>query len=98
MKNSEKNKTPLLNLYGIQDIKAGRFFPPFTSENDQTAKRFFAQMSKQDGSMIAQNPEDFRLFALGDFDPNDGQIDPLMSPGHICDAVEFFEAEPLIVD
>lgn len=93
MKNSEKNKAPLLNLYGVQDIKAGRFFPPFTSENDQTARRSFSQMSKMESSIFAQNPEDFRLFRLGDFDPNDGQIDPFLAPDHICDASEFFKPE-----
>lgn len=98
MKNAEKNKIPLLNLYGVQDIKAGRFFPPFTSENDQTSRRMFSQMCTDAGSLIARNPEDFRLFRLGDFDPNDGQIDPLLSPDHICDAVEFFKQESSVVN
>lgn len=98
MKNVEKSKNPIVNLYGVMDIKAGRFFPPFTSENDQTAARAFAQMSRSEGSIIAQNPEDFRLFLLGDFDPNDGQIDTPNSPVFIADASEYFRTQPQIVD
>lgn len=91
MKNSEKDKSPVQNLYGVYDTKAGRFFPPFLNDNHQTATRAFRSMSIENDSIISKNPEDFRLMHLGDFDPNDGQIDSLDKPMHICDAISFIQ-------
>lgn len=90
MKNSEKQKSPIQNLYGVFDIRAGRYFPPFTNDNHKTAVRAFRSMATSEDSIISKNPEDFRLFHFGDFDPNDGQIDVLNQPFHVCDAVDFF--------
>ena len=92
MKNSEKPKTPLVYMYAVQDIVAGRFFPPFTMENDQMAVRAFSQMVNDDSrqNQIAMTPGDFRLFKLGDFDPADGQIDA-HAPMHIINAVELIQ-------
>lgn len=69
-----KHKTPLLNLYAIKDDVAGTFFPPFTSQNNGTAKRSFGQMVTDERSGLSRNPADYRLFLLGDFDPDDGQL------------------------
>lgn len=92
VKNADKDKSPILMLYGVYDTKAGRYFPPFLNDNDQTAMRAFRSMATGDESVIAQNPEDYKLMRLGDFDPNDGQIDALDQPSHVCDAMDFFQA------
>lgn len=93
MKNVDKPRVPVINIYGIFDVLAGRYFPPFVSDNDQTARRMFSQMVRNPESDLARNPQDYRLFLLGDFDPIDGQIDPLLQPMHVADAQQF-----LIVD
>lgn len=93
MKNSEKQKTPVVNMYSVCDKVAGRFFPPFLSESDQTANRSFRSMCQNPESTFAQNPEDYDLFLLADFDPNDGQIDVLDSPLRISSAVDFANAQ-----
>lgn len=87
--NKDKAREPIMNLYAVQDMKAGRFFPPFLNTNHQTAERAFAGMIKTDDSELAKNPEDYRLFFLGDFDPLDGQIDSLSAPELICDAIKY---------
>lgn len=92
MKNSEKLKSPIENLYAIEDIKAGRFFPPFLSVNDDTAVRSFTQMINHPGASISAF--DLRLFMLGDFDPNDGQIDVLNAPAHIISGSELAQKQP----
>ena len=94
MKNSEKPKTPLVYMYAVQDIVAGRFFPPFTMENDQMAVRSFSEMANEQDpsrkSQIATHPGDFRLFKLADFDPSDGQIDS-HAPMHLVNALELVQ-------
>lgn len=91
MKNTEKDKTPVQNMYGVYDIKAGRYFPPFLNDNHETAVRAFRSMATNDQNLIGQSPTDFRLMHLGDFDPSDGQIDVLTQPFHVCDAADFFK-------
>lgn len=80
MKNSEKHKTPLQNLYAIIDVVAGTFYPPFTSIHDDTAKRSFVQMLTNADTGMSRNPQDFDLYYLGDFDPDDGQIQTIPQP------------------
>lgn len=100
MKNTEKDKSPIVNLYTVYDLKAGTYYPPFTSQNDDTASRSFGQMVKNPDTAFAQNAEDYRLFRIGDFDPSDCQIDLLVPLQHVCDALDFVPvpAKNLIVD
>lgn len=83
MKNDEKNKTPLQNLYSVCDTVAGRFSPPFVAVNDRAAERDFRTACMDSNSMMSKNPLDFHLFRLGSFDQDDGQIDSY-APDLIC--------------
>lgn len=74
-KNTEKPRTPLVNLYAVRDVVAAVFLTPFTSQNNQTAERMFRNMIQSEGNSLNQNPQDFDLYLVGDFDPVDGQID-----------------------
>lgn len=94
MKNTEKQKSPIQNLYSVQDTVAGRFFPPFLAPNDETAVRSFRHMVNMSDSPIAHNPFDYRLFRLGDFDENDGQIDVLVSPDLIINGSDLAQKQP----
>lgn len=91
MKNTEKQKSPLQFMYCVEDVRARRFIPPFLSENNQTAVRTFAAMANNEESLINRNPEDFRLWLVGNFDPCDGQIDVLDSREFIIEAVDLFQ-------
>ncbi|AXL14452.1 nonstructural protein [Microviridae sp.] len=89
MKNNEKNKTPLQNLYSVCDTVAGRFSPPFISANDRTAQRDFITACRDPQSMMSKSPLDYHLYSLGTYDQDDGQIDPtapnLVATGNIID-------------
>lgn len=95
MNNDEKHKTPLQNLYGIVDDVAGTFFPPFTSQNSGTAIRSFGQMLTDERNGLSKNPQDYRLFLLGSFDPDDGQIQPLASIVLVSQGHEFLKHDNL---
>ncbi|AXH74602.1 MAG: nonstructural protein [Microviridae sp.] len=73
--NSKKNKIPVKQLYTVYDRVAGRHFNPFPEDNDAAAMRSFRMMANNVESMISQNPDDFDLYHVGDFDPYDAQLD-----------------------
>lgn len=59
------------NLYSIHDTVAGIFNKPFTEFNDDSARRMF-KTSILNEQMA--NKDDFVLYALGEFDDQDGSI------------------------
>lgn len=84
-RNIDKLKSPCQNMYTVQDVVAQRFSPPTLSQNDQTAIRDFRIFLQDTNVAASRNPQDFRLWHLGDFDPDDGQIDVLDQPLMIFD-------------
>lgn len=55
-------------LFTVWDSKAKTHCNPFTSVNQQTALRDFAQAANDSGTQIAKFPTDFTLFEVGEFD------------------------------
>lgn len=86
MKNSEKQKNPIQNLYCLYDSAARRYFPPFLSDNNDTAQRYLKSSLTSTDSVIAQHPDDYSLYMVGDFDPDSGQIDVVDQPILVCHA------------
>lgn len=64
--------------YAIKDNLAEAFMTPVLFDNDNLAKRWFTGVvnSKEQNEVIYNNPEDFELWKLGDFDNQSGQIYP----------------------
>lgn len=77
-----------INLFSVRDIKSG-FACPFTAANSNVAQRIFAGCVNSRGNVIHDYPEDFQLWAVGDFETNNGVLVPDISgvPKFICDAV-----------
>ena len=67
-------------VYCLYDKKAAIYTAPFTEKNDATAVRLVQGLLANRGSNISQYPEDFDLYYLGDFDPEDGQLTPILKP------------------
>ena len=91
-KNKDKDKSPIQNLYSIRDLVARTFLPPYPSQSDDVAKRQFSNLCRNPESTIAQNPQDFDLYCLGDFDPDTGQIDSLPTPVVVAHAVDYIQS------
>lgn len=60
-------------VYTIRDIKTGVFESPMIHQNDQTAIRFFTQCLHQ-VPVMQNNPQDFELFVIGEFNEDTGLI------------------------
>ena len=63
-------------IFCIKDEKSGAYYDPFTMGNTIDAQRTFMQAMKAEKSMIAQYPEDFNLYLVGEYDEMKGMITP----------------------
>lgn len=66
-------------LFAIEDVVIGRYNAPFMCENEVIAQRMLRQSVKQDQGFM-ENPADYRLVLLADYDQVTGEIVPLNSP------------------
>jgi len=76
-----------LKMYSIRDSKAECFNQPWFAKTHGEAERNFAQLSRDQKSMVSQFPEDYDLYYVGDYDDNTGKMIPLDSPKHIMKAI-----------
>ena len=65
----------MLKLYSIKDTKGG-FYPPEASDNDALAVRTIRGVVNSGKGLLAQYPEDFELWYVGEFDNQTGIIAP----------------------
>ena len=73
-------------FYAIYDKLANRYTYLFESENNQTATRLFQGEAAQKNSVINQNPEDFKLCAVSEFDDISGEFTNNFEK--VCDAMK----------
>lgn len=64
----------MLNLYTIKD-ELTEYAPPVTIQTDELAKRYFREITKEN-KMMSNNPEDFSIWYIGNYDTEDGTIEP----------------------
>lgn len=66
-----------LGIYSIRDTVAGQFNQPFFYAGpraDDLAKRSFATLKSDSSSFIAKNPNDYRLYKIGEMDMDSGSV------------------------
>ena len=64
----------MFKIYSVYDSKAQLFGLPFFLPNDDVASREFVRLSGDVNSLVSQFPDDFKLFCLGVFSPEEGKI------------------------
>lgn len=74
-------------LYSVRDIKTGSFDAPFPSVNDETSKRYFAQVILA-VPLMSKNPADFELHYVGDFDNDSSRLLPIEACQFVCTGLE----------
>lgn len=62
-------------VFCIRDYK-GDFWSPKLYQNEASARREFAMMVNEEGTIIHFCPRDFGLFRVGDFDNEQGILVP----------------------
>ena len=63
-------------LYAIFDSASGIYDRPFCAQTDGAAVRMFSDLAVDADHVVGRHPEDFKLFRIGDFNDNSGEIQP----------------------
>lgn len=69
-------------LFSIQDVKTGKFNPPFSATSVPDVQRSYVAMMRDPQhakSMFVQFPEDYRVFRVAAFSIDMGEVHP--TPG-----------------
>lgn len=69
-----------VSLYSIRDHLIGTSFAPMAFLNNAAAERSFRSMAEQANSVVSQNPSDFSMQKVGEFDPETGVLSALEQP------------------
>lgn len=64
----------ILRVYGIRDLKAGAFAPPFFMQRDEMAVRAFSDAIQDPQHAMSRHPEDYHLFYLGEYNDESGSL------------------------
>lgn len=64
----------ILKVYGIRDLKAGAFAPPFFMPREEMAVRAFSDAISDPQHPMSRHPSDYHLFYLGDYDDDSGSF------------------------
>lgn len=67
-------------IMSVYDQKAKAYLPPFYLPNTALGVRAFRDAVNEPGHAFQKNPEDYVLFALGEFDDETGAFSTLPAP------------------
>lgn len=67
----------IYQIFVIHDDKAHAHMVPYFIQHQDLAIRAFATATKQKGTPIGDNPEDFRLYHIGEYDDSTALITPM---------------------
>ena len=65
-----------MKLYAIRDLKADSFQQVWQAANDEVAIRQFGILCKDNTTLFGMCPNDFDLYALGEYNDKSGEITP----------------------
>lgn len=80
-------------IFSIYDEKAQAYLPPFFLHNIGMATRSFQDCINDDKHQFAQNPHDYTLFHIGEFQDDKGLITPFTSVKSLGNGVEFINQD-----
>lgn len=78
----------MLKVFAVRDVKADAFGNLMCVPTVGLAKRAFLDACQDQRSPMAQYPEDYSLFELGEYDPSCGEVRGHKLPSLICTASE----------
>ena len=76
-------------MFTVFDSKADAYLQPFYMQTKGTAVRSFSESCNDPSTSFNKYPEDFTLFALGEYDDLHCTFDLLLTPEPIGKAIEF---------
>jgi len=64
----------MMYVYSIKDSQANYYSSPWYARTDGEAIRAFTEHANDKNTQVGKNPDDFVLFRIGKFDPNEGTL------------------------
>lgn len=83
-----------MKVFALNDSKLGEFGQPFFFQASGQALRMLQDLVRDPKTIVAQHPEDFRLYLLGEFDPKSGTFTTLGTPEYLGKADDYSESPP----
>lgn len=86
----------VLRLYSVFDIGAQAYLRPFWSDYKVNAQRSFRSLVNQKDdrdNMVANHPDQFTLFELGEFDVRTGVFSSHVTPQTLGNGLEYTEVK-----
>lgn len=77
----------------VYDSKANAYMEPWFTTNSQIAVRAFANAANAADHPFGQNPEDYTLFHIGEWNPQTGEMTPYETKHSAGLAIEFVDRE-----
>lgn len=74
-------------LFSVFDSKVNAYMRPFCAPSGGAAERSFVKEVNTPDSPMNDNPEDYTLFELGEFNDENGQITVLSTPHPLVKAI-----------
>lgn len=78
-------------IFSIYDSKAQQFNTPIFLAQEGQAIRAFDDLCNNKDSEVSKHPEDYTIFAIGEFDDDNGLVTPLTTPKSLGLALEFIK-------
>ena len=75
-------------IYAVEDVKAGLHHNPLIMISDGEAIRSFTDAANNKETIIGAHPEDFRFWALGEYNEITGEIKKFSEPLMLINALQ----------
>lgn len=80
-----------LKVFSIFDEKAKCYGQPFFMAHNGMALRAFSDLIQDKNTTPGKHPSDFKLYCLGTFEDNSGELSSLAQPDFIAHAIDFIQ-------
>lgn len=75
----------VFGVYALYDVVGMTYMQPFYFQHDAQAVRKIQDDMSEPNSYVAKHPKDYRLFKLGSYDLNVGELVGAPAPIFVCD-------------
>lgn len=77
----------MLKAFSVYDQKSASYSQPFFARTAGEGERMFREEAKNTNSFMSKYPEDFTLYATGEFDPDTGRFQSYEQNIHLLNAL-----------
>lgn len=85
----------IVKMFTLYDTAVMAYMSPIFARNKGEALRSLSKsVNGPSGNALADHPEQFVLYEIGEFNDETGQVSPYVTPDCVCKAVELKDSRP----